>query len=116
MLLRCLLDTWDTGYYLLPSVLALLAWEVRAGARAPAGARACAHRARVAQLPVAADHVSADLQAAFFLTWSLALARMLAGKLLAPRRLGGPARRASGAATGAQEMTVSALSRPLSTS
>ncbi len=28
MLMRCLLDTWDTSYYLLPFVLALLAWEV----------------------------------------------------------------------------------------
>ncbi|HEY6355132.1 MAG TPA: hypothetical protein VIY30_11630, partial [Burkholderiaceae bacterium] len=30
MLVRCVLDTWDTEYYLLPFVFALLAWEVRA--------------------------------------------------------------------------------------
>ena len=28
LLLRCLLDTWDTSYYPLPFILALLAWEV----------------------------------------------------------------------------------------
>ena len=28
LLVRCVLDTWDTAYYALPFVLALLAWEV----------------------------------------------------------------------------------------
>ena len=33
LLLRCMLDTWDTAYYLLPFLLALTTWETRAGAR-----------------------------------------------------------------------------------
>ena len=35
MLLRCVLDTWDTEYYLLPFVLALLAWELGAPVMRP---------------------------------------------------------------------------------
>ena len=41
MLLRCVLDTWDTVYYLLPFVLALLAWEVARPGRPPPRARRC---------------------------------------------------------------------------
>ena len=37
---RCLLDTWNTSYYALPFLLALLTWEVRA----PARARRCSRR------------------------------------------------------------------------
>ena len=43
LLLRCLLDTWDTGYYLLPFVFALLAWEVSGADRARAAARRRQH-------------------------------------------------------------------------
>ena len=54
LLLRCVLDTWDTVYYPIPFVLALLAWE-SLGAATPSGdARAVEHGARVGQLPVAA--------------------------------------------------------------
>ena len=35
MLVRCVLDSWDVIYYLLPFVLALLAWEVRGPADRP---------------------------------------------------------------------------------
>ena len=27
LLLRCLLDTWDIGYYMLPCLIAMLAWD-----------------------------------------------------------------------------------------
>jgi hypothetical protein len=35
MLLRCMLDPWNVVYYELPLVIALLAWEVERGHRAP---------------------------------------------------------------------------------
>jgi Glycosyltransferase family 87 len=35
MLLRCLLDTWDTMYYALPFVMALVSWEAVARRRVP---------------------------------------------------------------------------------
>ncbi len=119
MLMRCLLDTWDTGYYLLPFLFALLAWEVRGSiARPPALAAVACVLGYVSFLWLS-NHASPDLQAASFLIWSLPLATLLA------LRLFGPARSRSSAPDhrpralpggGAQEMTVSAFSRPLSTS
>jgi len=32
---RCLLDTWDTVYYAVPCVFALVAWETLVARRAP---------------------------------------------------------------------------------
>ncbi len=121
MLVRCVLDTWDTEYYLLPFVLALLAWEVSAQTvRPPVLALSASALAWVSfqWLPA---HASPDVQAACFLAWSLPLAGLLASLLFArarasarpvgPQRAGGSEARA-----GAHEITVSALSRPLSTS
>jgi len=121
MLVRCVLDTWDTEYYLLPFVTALLAWEVRAPvARLPVLALSASALAWLSfqWLP---EQVSPDLQAAFFLAWSLPLAAALAQRLFVARRPAhagpdGRADRRGGRAQGAQEMTVSALSRPLRTS
>jgi hypothetical protein len=131
MLLRCLLDTWDTEYYLLPFVFALLAWEVRGPVtRLPLLAASSSVLAWLSfQWPP--EHVSPDAQAALFLAWTLPLAAFLARRLLAashaPQASPGPAA-AAGAPTERlsalrdrtadepQEMTVSALSRPLSVS
>jgi Glycosyltransferase family 87 len=116
MLLRCLLDTWDVAYYPLPFLLGLLAWEVRGEAM---------------RLPVLAlsstalvwfnfqwmqVHASPDVQAAFFLAWSLPLTAWLCARVFFPGRrlLGG--RLKGGGRAGAQEMTVSALGRRVSTS
>jgi hypothetical protein len=87
LLLRCLLDTWDIVYYLLPFNLALLAWEVRsAPQRPPVLALSSAALAWFSFLWLP-DHVSADAQAAFFLAWSLPLAVLLALRLYAPGRV-----------------------------
>jgi Glycosyltransferase family 87 len=123
LLLRCLLDTWDTVYYPLPFVLALLAWEVRLDTRRPpvlALASSVLVWVSFRWLPA---HVSADAQAAAFLAWSLPLAGWLGVRLLSPRRAA-LARRHDivpagvAAADGArdQETTVSALGRLVSTS
>ena len=55
LLLRCVLDTWDTVYYPLPFVLRAARLGGRAPGRRPPLLALLAHRARVAQLPVAAD-------------------------------------------------------------
>jgi hypothetical protein len=115
MLLRCVLDTWDTEYYLLPFVLALLAWEVSAPvARLPALALSSSVLAWLSfqWLP---QHLSPDLQAAVFLGWSLPLTAALALRLLV-RGATRPARNPHDEGHGAQETKVSVLSRPLSTS
>lgn len=86
LLLRCLLDTWDTGYYLLPFVFALLAWEtVSAPKRPPVLALSCTALAWIS-FQWLANHMSADAQALFFLAWTLPLTAMLARSLLLPRR------------------------------
>ena len=108
LLLRCLLDTWDTSYYVLPFVLALLAWEVGgAPRRPPLLALACSVLAWISfqWLP---EHASADVQSAAFLAWSVPLAGWLGVRLfVAGRRV--PAEVPPAGA--AYETTVSSLGR-----
>lgn len=112
MLLRCLLDTWDTVYYLLPAVLALLAWEAeRPGGRTPLLALAVTLVAW-AQFQWLPERVSPDAQSAVFLVWMLPLTGVLAARLLGvamPRSR--TLRRA-----GAQPTTARSFGRPVSRS
>ncbi len=80
MLLRCMLDTWDTSYYLLPFLLALTAWEALGERGLPAAALASTAVAWIGfvWLPL---HASPDAQALFFLAWTLPLAAALAWQL-----------------------------------
>ena len=130
MLLRCLLDTWDTAYYLLPAIFALTAWEASAAERRPPLLSLCLTVAVWAQFQWLPGRISPDAQAAVFLLWTLvllaALARRLAGELPGAvagarggRRHAGPEGRPRlgmrGAAT-AQAMTVSSFASPVRTS
>jgi hypothetical protein len=83
---RCTLDTWDTGYYVLPLLLALCAWEARGERGLPAIALAASALAWV-DFEWLRYHASADVQAAFFLAWTVPLAATLALALFAPQRL-----------------------------
>jgi hypothetical protein len=122
MLMRCVLDTWDTEYYLLPFVLALLAWEVGAQTMRPPVLALTASVLAWVSFQWLPAHVSPDLQAGCFLAWSLPLAGLLAWRLFAPagasRRLArlGQAPGGTEARAGAHEIAVSALSSPLRTS
>jgi hypothetical protein len=117
LLLRCVLDTWDTAYYMIPFVLALLAWESLGERQRPALlALSCTALGWISfeWLP---EHVSADAQAACFLAWSVPLILGLALRLYAPqltRRLTRGARSAH--PFPAQEITVSSLESRVSTS
>jgi hypothetical protein len=110
LLLRCVLDSWDISYYLLPFVFALLTWEVGGPSRRP---RVLALSSSVLMwvscqwLP--AHGASPDIQAAFFLAWSLPLAGALGLWLYAP----GLRSRLSRTS---HETTVSSLPRRLRTS
>jgi hypothetical protein len=86
LIARCMLDTWDTTYYMLPFLLALSAWECRGERGLPALALLATALAWIdfQWLPY---HASADLQAACFLLWTLPLAAGLALRLYAPARL-----------------------------
>ncbi len=127
MLLRCLLDTWDTGYYMLPCLIALLAWEAMGDLHRPPVAALLGIVAPWFGLAhLSANGASPDLQAALFLVWTLLLAAVLAGALYAPRALRSLSGR-WGALTGqkgpgagawgqAQETTVNSLGSPVRTS
>jgi hypothetical protein len=84
LLLRCVLDTWDTVYYPIPFVLALLAWESLGDQRRPAVLALSSTVLAWVSFQWLALHVSADAQAAFFLAWSLPLAAVLGLWLYAP--------------------------------
>jgi Glycosyltransferase family 87 len=117
LLLRCVLDTWDTVYYMIPFVLALLAWESLGGRPRPAVlALSCTVLGWVSfeWLP---EHISADAQAAFFLAWTVPLILGLALRLYAPVFTGRLTRGAqSTRLLPSQEMTVSSLESHVSTS
>jgi len=117
MLLRGVLDTWDTEYYLLPFIFALLAWEVRGPLARPPLLALSASALTWLSFQWLPEHVGPDTQAALFLAWSVPLAAFLSLRLFAAQRSAGASHAqrgpAPGAASASQEMTVSALSRPL---
>jgi hypothetical protein len=97
-LLRCMLDTWDTAYYMLPFLLALTTWESRGSARGlPALALASTALAWF-DFEWLHAHARADVQAAVFLAWTLPLATALALALYAPAALDAFARSARASA------------------
>ncbi len=112
LLARCMFDTWDTVYYPLVFLFALLAWEIRAPTmRPPLLTLSCTAVVWLSfqWLP---EHVSADVQAGVFAAWSLPLAAWLFLRVCAiPARMAPGERRDS-----RQETTVSALGRLVRTS
>jgi hypothetical protein len=82
-LLRCVLDPWNTSYYVLPAILAVVAWEALRFDRGPVVALGltAATWATWEWLVAAA---SPDVQSLVYLGWSLPLAAGLAWKLYAP--------------------------------
>jgi hypothetical protein len=116
LLLRCLLDTWDESYYLLPFVLAVLAWELSLGPRHPPVLAAAASATAWISFQWLPERASADVQAAVFLAWSLPLAVWLGLRLFSGRRPALARSRAAGDSGVAQETTVSALGRLVKTS
>jgi hypothetical protein len=85
LLVRCVLDTWDTEYYLLPFVFVLLTWEALGSTDRPP-VLALAGTALVwLTFQWAPAHISADAEAALFLAWSLPLMGLLGVALYRPR-------------------------------
>jgi hypothetical protein len=92
LLARCMLDTWDTSYYVLPFLLALTAWECR-GERGPPALALTATALAWIDFQWLPYHASPDTQAACFLLWTLPLAIGLALRLYTPATLARFARR-----------------------
>jgi hypothetical protein len=95
LLLRCLLDTWDIGYYMLPFLLVLLTWEVLGPShRAPLLTMAAVVLPWTALAKLSAQRITPDVEAALFLAWTLPLAAGLGWWLFASERsLSAPRRR-----------------------
>ncbi|MHB1859398.1 MAG: glycosyltransferase 87 family protein [Solirubrobacteraceae bacterium] len=100
MLIRCLLDTLDYVGYTVPFLFALLAWECEAGrsfaARGPPLLTIGASALCWASFGTPGSLVSADVESAFFLAWTVPLCAVIALRLYAPTtrlRLGLPSRR-----------------------
>jgi len=85
LLLRCLLDPWNTAYYELPFVAALLVWElhVRSGPPVLTAAALAAASLTLVQLT---SVLGPDGQAVAFLAWSVPAAAALGIRVLAPER------------------------------
>jgi hypothetical protein len=115
MLLRCMLDTWDTAYYTLPFLLALPAWELSDPRKRAPVLAACATVLVYLNFLWLPAHGSADLQSALFLAWSLPLALALGLGLFAAGWSARLKRRGQALRERAQ-MTVKSLDRPVRTS
>ncbi len=82
LLVRCWLDPWNTAYYALPGILALLAWEVTRG-RMPWCALAMTTLTWVT-LTLVPSWVVPDLQAVAYLAWALPATGVMAYRLYRP--------------------------------
>jgi Glycosyltransferase family 87 len=115
LLARCVLDTWDTAYYMLPFVIALLAWEAHGESvrRLPVLALASTVLAWGSFQWLPAHGASPDAQAALFLAWTLPLGAWLALRLYAPNvALGVTGARGRKTGARAADLQVSTGSQP----
>jgi len=83
MLLRCVLDPWNTAYYHLPFLFAFAAHEVVVRRRAPVGTLA-ASVAVYLGMTQAEGHISPDAQAALYLAWALPACAALSAAVFMP--------------------------------
>lgn len=116
LLARCVLDTWDIGYYMLPCSIAVMAWETLGARRAPILALAGVIAPWLLLEQVSEHGATPDVQSALFLAWTLPLTAYLALRLYAPEariRIRPPAHVR---ARRPQEITVSSVGSPVSTS
>ncbi len=116
LLLRCVLDTWDTAYYSLGFVLALLAWEALGrGTRPPVLALASTVSAWFSYQWLPTHGASPDVQAMVFLAWTMALVAGLALRLYAPnvtRRIAAATSRSSHPVRASSDIGAPAGSQP----
>ncbi len=116
LLARCLLDTWDTLYYPLPFLLAMLAWESGSTSRRPPLMTLLASALVWFGFHWLPERVSPDLQALAFLAWTLPLGAWLTVKLFAGPSPAPGLRAPAQLRPDTQPITLSALGRRVSTS
>lgn len=84
LLLRCVLDPWNTSYYHLPFLFALLAWEAIAFSRPPV-VSVVAVVLVWTTFEVVPAYAPPDVQAAFYLSWAMPTVAWLFGTALGLR-------------------------------
>ncbi|MGD1050781.1 MAG: hypothetical protein ABR947_06880 [Solirubrobacteraceae bacterium] len=95
MAIRFAFDTWDTLYYPLPFIFALITWESLARRRPPVLSLAASVAVWLVFV-VVPEHASADVQSVAFLLFAVPTLLALGRAVLAPQlRLRRPARRSS---------------------
>jgi hypothetical protein len=107
--IRFAFDTWDTVYYALPFVFALLAWESLARRRPPVMSLAASLVVWLVFI-VAPEHLSADAQSALFLLAAMPTLAALALAVFAPR-----ARPLRGLSSALQRRSSAPAASPIST-
>ena len=81
--LRCVLDPWNTDYYALPAIIALVTWESTRGERAPLLALVLT-AATWATWQWIVPAAPPDVESLVYLGWSLPVGGLLAWRLYAP--------------------------------
>jgi hypothetical protein len=81
LLVRCLLDAWNVGYYEAPFLLALLAWEVRARRGLPWRTLLATIAAWVTLVKLMREPAP-DVQSLLYLAWSVPLLACLVTRLV----------------------------------
>jgi len=82
-MLRCVLDPWNTDYYAVPAIMALVTWESTRSERPPVLALALT-MATWATWQWVVPAASPDVEALVYLGWSLPLVALLAWRLYTP--------------------------------
>jgi hypothetical protein len=81
---RCVLDPWNTAYYMLPAILAVVTWEATRVSERPPVLALSLTAVTWATWQWLVPLASADVQSLVFLAWSLPLVAFLGWRLYAP--------------------------------
>jgi len=101
LLLRCVLDPWDSIYYLVPAVLALVAWEALVREGLPSGAIALVALGHLTFVTLE-PRITPDALAACYLAWALPATALLARAAFAGVRAADPRPQAMSSAIAAR--------------
>ena len=83
-LLRCVLDPWNSVYYALPCIFALLAWEALCRPDRPPVLALALSALTWVTFEMAPEWMSPDMQSIFYLAWALPLVGFLVAEAFAP--------------------------------
>ena len=98
--LRCVLDPWNSVYYALPCIFALLAWEALCRPQRPPVLALALSALTWVTFEMAPDWMSPDMQSVFYLAWMLPLVGFLVVEAYAPSPEPAVAAPARGSGTG----------------